>query len=364
MILLQNGVWKRSLVEDGIHVPRLYKIATAMVLLVASFFIAGCDIQPLEPNPHTVDFWEQILRTEDHVPVTAMVFTTQGDIVIAEYGRGIKRYAEVNGVFELLGSHSFSDNTITELHSDSTTGFLYTGTFTGALYRSTDFGVSWNDITPIVETERGFLNYVSGIETNSLFELLASFSHNGVYYSSDFGSTWTNIIGPPVIEGVTTMALTASNNLYVGTMNQGIFQGGSFAGIPFWTVTTGFTHQVSKIIVDSSDNAFVGTDNGRVYTWTDEGFGEATGTEPLPGSIMDILFTPGGTLYIAVENTGVWRIGANVSGNEQVNAGLYERRGRAMVLDAAGYLYLATQSEGIFRSIFPVQFFESIEIEG
>ncbi len=354
MILLQNGAWKNSFAEDGIHIPSVVKLLTIAALLFCSFLLGGCS-DPLQSDSSVTDDWYQLFRTDSRAPVAGMAFSPNGELLVAVWGKGIYRYTETLGYFAQTGASTLADNSFTELHVDTLVGFIYAGTFNGTLYRSTDSGLTWKNISPTFNRKPGFLSCIVGIGSTPSHKLFVAYTHEGILESTDFGTTWTTVLDPPSIDGITTMTVTAQDIIFAGTASAGLYVGDFFETNQFWMVTTNFDLMASCVEADSSGTAYFGFNNGSVYKWGREGFVDSISIGANNGRIMDIAVSKGRKVYIATEYKGVHA----GQGADSLNVALFDPRVRTLIIDKNGYLYAGTSNEGVFRSVFPVHFYEA-----
>jgi photosystem II stability/assembly factor-like uncharacterized protein len=146
--------------------------------------------------------------------------------------------------------------------------FIYAGGVS-EIYRSTDQGNSFVQIP--INFGFSIVNIYSITSIGST--LFAATSYNGVYKSSDNGSTWASAntgMGP---KDTRTLAVTGSSSLIAGAHYAGVFrstnQGSSWirsmSGFPAGSSVSGLFASGSTVLAGTYDGLFRSTDNG--LTW-------------------------------------------------------------------------------------------------
>lgn len=142
---------------------------------------------------------------------------------------------------------------------------IYCGTFIG-LYKSTDDGLSWNPT--------GFSNIpVNKILIGNNDRIICGTGYydngQGVYYSDDYGSSWTKFgLNDKV---VLSLDFTSSGSLLAGTLIDGVFETTDW-GDTWVQHTNGLFHkQVFRLKVNNNDDIIIGSENEGIFRSTNKG---------------------------------------------------------------------------------------------
>jgi choice-of-anchor A domain-containing protein/uncharacterized repeat protein (TIGR01451 family) len=144
----------------------------------------------------------------------------------------------------------------------SVNGIIYAGTWGYGVYKSSDYGITW---TQINNGLGGFLALQS-ITSTSNGDVYAGTVGGGVFKTTD-GTNWTQLtIGYTVIWAMGS----SSTTVYAGTYGGGLFK--SIDGGSSWTkVTTLDVLFVYSLSIDASGNVFVSSLTNGVFESTDGG---------------------------------------------------------------------------------------------
>ena len=134
---------------------------------------------------------------------------------------------------------------------------LYAGTWGNGVFKSTDFGTTWNEINT------GLTNLaVHALLVNSANNLFVGTFGGGVYKSIDHGNNWNSLNGP--YDHIWSLGVNSNDMLFVGTYSSGLFTS-SDNGLT-WTYESGVaSNYIYGVSVDTSDNVFVSAWEGGVY---------------------------------------------------------------------------------------------------
>ena len=142
------------------------------------------------------------------------------------YGRGVLKSTDGGATWTLLGNSVFDRKEISRIVVDpANANIVYVATSGGAdnglgggmgVWKSTDGGTTWTDITTAIST----VDYVSDLvmdPTNDLvlyagFGFGGGYSSNGVYKTTNGGSTWTLLSGLPSGTSAGRVAIAISSN--------------------------------------------------------------------------------------------------------------------------------------------------------
>ncbi len=157
---------------------------------------------------------------------------------------------------------SFASNEIIWTMKYDMQGALIAGTWGGKIYSSVDGGTNWTRINEGMNT-----GYIWGIAIDSLTNNYYVATSQGVFVSSDH-STWTPL---NINYDVRAITFDRNNNLYAGTWGNGVFKS-TDNGTTWTEINTGLTNlAVHALVVNSANNLFVGTFGGGVYKSVDHG---------------------------------------------------------------------------------------------
>ncbi len=148
-----------------------------------------------------------------------------------------------------------------------------------------------------------------------------SASYNGIFYSVNNGSVWTNINGNlPAINASSIMF--DNNTLIAGINGSGVYKTID-NGITWTAINNGITDfDISKLYKDSQNNYYAGTLSGKVFKSTNSG---ALWTE-IYSSInnpINSIFTDGNSIYLSTAVLGILKSTNNSVTWTEKNSNLY-----------------------------------------
>lgn len=176
---------------------------------------------------------------------------------------------------------------------------IWAGSVSGGLYVSTNRANGWSKVQSYPGSK--FISSMTQTQNGTLFvatgSLNESWNGDGVYYSTDFGTTWTLVPGTANIPNITEIVCADnSNRVWMATTN-GVrtFQVGD-PGLTTVTTTSGQASaiQISKdgsviVAAAGSQRTFVSTDGGN--TFVDKG-GSGAGLVPLGAGRIEYAISP------------------------------------------------------------------------
>lgn len=256
--------------------------------------------------------------------IFSMVFNENGDIFAfhnTTEGSVLLRSSDEGDTWELLiTAHIIYPHSLIFHQS----GYIFLGDLgspginKGGIYRSDDNGVSWQD------TNFPDSIGVYSIVNNNKGDLYAG-TTRGVYRSTDCGNSWESI-------------------------NKGIRE------------VNGQPSFISELIINPVNHYIFSVDAyyDEVYRSSDNGNNWELKSPELQtySSILDILINSKGEIFIAVSNNrgpetarGVFYSADNGDNWQQVNNGLINTNVNTVAIDSLGFLYVATDEDGIFRTM-------------
>jgi len=228
----------------------------------------------------------------------------------------------------------------------SSTDDLYYLSF--SIKRSTNDGITWYSVSP------------SGADVRSMTislkdEILAGTWGNGVYLSSNKGNTWTNIgLDSNVIYALAT---SPDGLIYAGTLGGRVFHTSdngknwlSGDDSSSYFVATCFAFDSTGLVIAGSYLGVL-TSKNHGQTWTR--------TSLTKGTNM-LLVNRHGIIFAATYD-GIWESSDHGISWIDISAGLSDRFVYGIALDSKDYLYAATGSAGVFRSLDPVTAIELVQ---
>ena len=222
---------------------------------------------------------------------------------------------------------------------------LFIGTYPSDVFLSTDNGTSWTEVAnsgltedtvalslAVSSNETGGTNLFAGTGQNNEFYIGSR--GEGVYLSTNNGTSWTSINTGLTNPSVTALAVssneTGGTNLFAGT-NGGVFLSTN-NGTSWTAINTGLTNpNVTAFAVSSNEtggtNLFAGT-NGGVFLSTNNGTNWTAVNTGLGADTIIVSFavspngTGGANLFVGTSPDGVFLSTNNGTSWTSVNAGL------------------------------------------
>jgi len=253
-------------------------------------------------------------------------------------------------------------NSIKYITASTTSSYLLAST-TGGLYKSTDNGVNWVTTSTPGKTPTGpnlpggfaaapNVYYVTYSYAPNAFHLFATVAGQGVFTSTD-GTTWTaSTSGLPTSmipnSGVSCSSPTASSfTCYLSLDGQGIYQTTDFGSTWTQLSTDGLARQVTTATVTANSTStsymWKGTFAG-VYTSTDKGNTFTIGSGLPQGYMDNVNFDSNGVAYAASAN-GVYQL---QNGQWSFIPGLPQMNSSSIIIRGTD-VYASTNSTGPYK---------------
>lgn len=238
----------------------------------------------------------------------------------------------------------------------STPSTLYLGT-TGGLFKSTNNGASW--FVPSPALEFAFI-FAVVIDPSRPATMYAAVPNQGVYKTTDAGSTWTPVnlgLGGGLYVRSLVMDPTNPLHLYAGTINGAIFKSTSGGGA--WVaVRSGVPESAGDIYslaIDpqAPDTVYAGTVQG-VYKTTDGGFAWDAANTGFGGRFVQALALGSGnsSVVYASSEQGVFKSTNGGASWSNASVGLGEGGVYALltISGSPDTLYAGLSLGGLFKS--------------
>ena len=201
--------------------------------------------------------WELYSESGNGELIWAMTKDSEGNLLTGNWGGNIYRSTDNGSTWNLLNP-DMNVNYIWALAVDD--NVIYAGTDSG-LYVSPDNGSTWN------------FSYGANLEFRSIYvrngQVYAASWGGGVFVSDNNGVTWTNLNDDIVGIPFTSVVVTSSNNIILGSFDSGIYKS-TDNGASFYSVPIDYRF-VWSLIVNSNGYLFAGTYGNGVYSSIDGG---------------------------------------------------------------------------------------------
>ncbi len=215
------------------------------------------------------------------------------------------------------------------------------GSSFGGVYKSTDLGVTWNSIglTPY-SINKIFFND----NTNTL---LVATDRDGIFFSTDYGNSWQNAsISNKYIRAFCGIR---NNNLLAGSWS-GIFKSTdngitwSSSGLSNLFIYSFASNSIGQIFVTTSDGIYRSENDGSTWNKINSPTSQFITFNKIMINSLDYIF-------IGSESGGVYYSKNNGKDWSKIDSGLSNTLTTTIICDSDGYLYLGTKGAGVFRSI-------------
>ena len=214
--------------------------------------------------------------------------------------------------------------------------YIFTGTTSG-IFLSTNNGTNWVGCGLINRDVKSII--LSG---SSIF---AGTNGNGVFFSTNFGGTWTAVYNGLTNQYVISLAVIDSY-LFAGTANNGGVFISSNNGAN-WTPSGLILRQETRLTI-KGNNLFAGTWNGGVYTSTNYGINWTSVNNGLTNYSIHTISTNGINLFVGTEY-GIY-ISTNDGVNWTVNNDGITNELICTLASSGPYIFAGSEGNGIFKS--------------
>jgi len=173
---------------------------------------------------------------------------------------------------------------------------------------------------------------INAIATKSNGTIFAGTDLNGIYRSTDKGTSWTRLD--------TGQAMWLSLNPATGLRE---------------TTMVGMQHSFYSLAVNNAGDVFAGSYVGRIYRSTDNGASwklilMRTGNDSIPSIITSFAFDNGGTMFVGTGGRGLFRSPDNGNTWDEMTLGTTSPYVSSIIIDQHGTVFIGTHGGGIYRS--------------
>jgi len=184
---------------------------------------------------------------------------------------------------------------------------LFVSSALDGLYRSTDNGTSWTQMMSsfYFKSALGLCLTDSGHMMMGTY-VVGSFIGGGIYRTSDYGNTWSFVGGGALTGNQHRAALNAGNGIILFGSNQGIHRSTDH-GWNFTLSNTGLgvNPKITLLRKGNDGTIFAGTENG-LYRSPDQGQTWSQTFVAIVG-INDLAIEPSGAMMISTKNSTIFR---------------------------------------------------------
>jgi hypothetical protein len=224
-------------------------------------------------------------------------------------------------------------------------GRIFAGSFGNGVYRSTDDGTTW------IQLISGLTNRkVHSICVHPSGYVFVGTDSGGVFRSADNGANWSNVGLPGKI--VLSLAVKSSGEIFAGVGFPGVDSGGVFRstnnGASWEPASSGLTSSaVNALAINSDGYIFAGTGGDGVFKSTDNG--SSWINMGLGGVSVTAIAIKADTIMLSGSYLeGIYN--STDKGESWYNYGQTFSTCRSLAFNSDGIFFAGTDHEGIFRS--------------
>lgn len=226
--------------------------------------------------------------------------------------------------------------------------YLYAGTVAenffhtdGKVFRSVDSGKNWKDT--------GFRDSgVTVIAVNSRGDVFVGTDRNGLFYSTDEGSTWIRSDSGLTRTDIRAIAISPTGTIYLGA-HQSIFQS-TDAGRSWVWKSSGVQYTfINAISIDSIGTIYTGTD-GYIFRSTNNAESWELTAASMIGSVLSLAADAGGSIYAGHQGIGILRTTDHGDSWFEKDSGLSNTLIQCVAINASGHIFAGSAYSGFFRS--------------
>jgi len=213
-------------------------------------------------------------------------------------------------------------------------GHVFAASETNGVFRSTDNGSSWTQVT---STE------VDPLVINSSGHIFAG-TNDGVLISTDNGDTWSST--GLVASGIVSLVINSSDHIFAGNYFGDVYRS-TDNGANWSTASSGLTaNSVEALAVNASDHIYAGTDVG-VFLSTDNG-DSWTKTSLAATNVTAVIVNGGDDVFAGTISSGVYR--STDDGASWTQVLVTSASVKSFAESAGGSIFAAAAAGGVYRS--------------
>ncbi len=296
------------------------------------------------------------------VDARSLALTSTGRLVLGT-GFGDKIWVSLDkGTTWQMTQNLSTVNSIFSVMPTSDSLTLYAAVYGTGIYRSTDGGINWV-LTDTITLGNRFVRPLVVDQSNP--NIVYAGTGNGVFKTTNSGSSWSSGSGIPFSTSIHSMAINPINSdiVYAGTDHSYLYKtinGGAnwshISSAQGFAVADSFIRTLT-VDIANPNIIYAGSDSGHIYKSTDAGNNwNLLANLGIPNSVREILIHP---LQDSIFFAGTFGSGVYISTNHglswtQFNLGLTDLEVEALISDKNEPLILwaGTGSKGVFKTIY------------
>ncbi len=286
-------------------------------------------------------YWEKIDLPETGV-VQAVEVINSSTILTGIEGKGILFSTDLKNW--AYPDQAPANKLIRDFHVEGSN--IYTATNGGGIYFSGDNGLNWNEYNNSLDNNNALC--LSSDKNGNL--IAGMWFYGGVYKYDKSNEEWKRIGVKD--NDVHAVYCTKSGDLYAGTHHNGTFY--SSDNGESWTESGFFYNVTTYDFVEAADGRIVAAVSDGIYYTDDDGNSWKKSNKGLEIKSIRSLFACGDYIFAGTANGGIYRSSDNGINWTKLNANMPEP---ITILDMAAddnkRLYLATNM-GLYHSMYPV----------
>ena len=262
-------------------------------------------------------------------------FSIDKNLIFTSTPSGVQVYDRVTGSWENKGLREV------EAVSVSPSGDLYAATYVNGLYRSTDYGNSWEKMTTIDDYRYNFKAITDSVlidatlpafrisrdagnswdttninpdswscsiiftDEDSTFYIQGYNNGNKIFYTADFGYTFSETITPSPIGNKNGIARNSRGDLFFTCIENHIY-GIYRSSYPYASWTKLYTGNAHCISIDMNDIIYAAVNSGIIYSTNNGNIWNYILTENIPRTFGQDIEKVGSKIYVATNGYGLY----------------------------------------------------------
>jgi hypothetical protein len=329
---VDNKIWRSA--NDGVTWTEMLSTGSNILAIVSDFtgLYAGTCCDGIYFSADNGGTWAQKNNGLEDQQVNALAFSGPA-LVAGTYSLATARSLDHGNSWETTNC-GMGNQLITALCSSGNR--LYTGSWGAGVFTSGDGGVTWQDLG--LQEHGESVLAIAGKDT-----LIFASGVSGLFRRTLASAGWVKLTGFP--DFYVTTLVVKGNWLLAGTWNGGLFRSAD-NGLTWQACTGCFNMSEITDIEVKGDTIFAYVSNDGLYSsWDDGGTWNSLGFKP--GYNGAILTSNSGYLFLGSESEGMFRSPDNGISWEHINNGLLIGSWPLDIITIPGYVILAATS-GIY----------------